>query len=59
MCVPGAITPHISTRRHREMKPGFVIQTAVALYLLLSPAQVGSEAIILSSFVRRKEEKLI
>ncbi|KAF1374908.1 hypothetical protein PFLUV_G00233930 [Perca fluviatilis] len=30
----------LSTRRHREMKLGLVIQTAVvALYLLLSPAQ--------------------
>nr|XP_020485769.1 placenta growth factor-like isoform X2 [Labrus bergylta] len=27
------------TRRHHEMKVGFVIQTAVTLYLLLSPAQ--------------------
>ncbi|XP_078134120.1 placenta growth factor isoform X2 [Sander vitreus] len=29
----------LSTRRHREMKLGLVIQNAVALYLLLSPAQ--------------------
>ncbi|XP_031703820.1 placenta growth factor isoform X1 [Anarrhichthys ocellatus] len=29
----------LSTRRHREMKLGLVIQAAVALYLLLSPAQ--------------------
>ena len=34
--------PFVSTRRHREMKLGFVLQTAVALHLLLSPAQVGS-----------------
>lgn len=33
---------HLSS--HRAMKVGLVIQTAVALFLLLSPAQVGSEA---------------
>lgn len=32
---------HLSS--HRAMKVGLVIQTAVALFLLLSPAQVGSE----------------
>lgn len=40
----GGITAHVSTQRHRAMKVGLVIQTAVALFLLLSPAQVGSEA---------------
>lgn len=44
MCASGAITPHASTRRHREMKLGFFVQTAAALYLLLSPGQVGSQA---------------
>lgn len=34
--------PTVPARRHREMKLGFVLQTAVALYLLLSPAQVRS-----------------
>lgn len=44
MRTTGAITLLTSTRRHREMKLGFVIQAAVALYLLLSPAQVGNGA---------------
>lgn len=44
MRTSGAITLLTSTRRHREMKLGFVIQAAVALYLLLSPAQVGNGA---------------
>ncbi|XP_049452365.1 placenta growth factor isoform X2 [Epinephelus fuscoguttatus] len=35
----GSHQPPLSTRRHREMKLGLVIQTAVALHLLLSPAQ--------------------
>lgn len=33
-------SPPLSSRRLREMKLGFVMETAVALYLLLSPAQV-------------------
>lgn len=38
---PGAgASPPLSSRRLREMKLGFVMETAVALYLLLSPAQV-------------------
>lgn len=44
MCAPGAITSFVSTRRRRDMELGFVFQTAVALYVLLSPAQVGSDA---------------
>lgn len=39
---PGAAAPPLPLRTHREMKLGFVIETAVALYLLLSPAQVGT-----------------
>lgn len=38
------ITAHVSTQRNRAMKVGLVIQTAVALFLLPSPAQVRSEA---------------
>lgn len=34
--------PEATTRGRCEMKVGFVIQTAAALYLLLSPAQVGT-----------------
>ncbi len=41
LCAPGAISPPVPARRRREMKLGFVLHTAVALYLLLSPAQVG------------------
>lgn len=43
---------------HRAMKVGLVIQTAVALFLLLSPAQVGSEAARSGALSTEKNEPL-
>lgn len=48
---------HLSS--HRAMKAGLVIQTAVALFLLLSPAQVGSEAARASCTERKKTQKTL